>query len=206
VVDDSTYEVCNVTWRRRPRLILLRVVTLQLWSRRSWGSISHSMTRDRLQSFICWVLPQIFCLNIIQPSLLYAIGKFGSTGMGLYSGMKLHLWLKSLLHAFRKQSCGSSGFQRRIDLYQIYGVICSIQQCNIHIELNKQCNFIFWWHERSRSMKSHVGETVPLLPNLVAHSLAGLGAKLRPGASLIKDSIPACINVLVTNDLASSSE
>jgi hypothetical protein len=55
-------------------------------------------------------------------------------------------------------------------------------------------------------MKSHVGETVPLLPNLVAHSLAGLGAKLRPGASLIKDSIPACINVLVTNDLASSSE
>jgi ribonuclease HI len=42
--------------------------------------------------------------------------------------------------------------------------------------------------------------------NLVAHSLASLGAKLRLGASPIKDSIPACINVLVANDLMSSSE
>jgi len=42
--------------------------------------------------------------------------------------------------------------------------------------------------------------------NLVAHSLTALGAKLCPGTNPIKDSIPACINVLVSNDLASSSE
>lgn len=42
--------------------------------------------------------------------------------------------------------------------------------------------------------------------NLVAHSLAALGAGLGPGTNPITDSIPTCINVFVANDLASSSE
>ena len=39
--------------------------------------------------------------------------------------------------------------------------------------------------------------------NLVAHNLAALRAKLCPGTNLIMDSISPCIDVLVTNDLAS---
>lgn len=42
--------------------------------------------------------------------------------------------------------------------------------------------------------------------NLVAHRLAAFGAKLCPGTSPIKDSIPACTIVFVANDLALSSE
>lgn len=46
----------------------------------------------------------------------------------------------------------------------------------------------------------------PCSCNLVAHSLAALGAKLCPGTNPIMDSIPTCINVLVAHYAQSVTE
>ena len=53
---------------------------------------------------------------------------------------------------------------------------------------------------------SYAVNHIPRSCNVVADSLAALGASLSLGAAPVMDSIPNCIRVLVANDLASVYE
>lgn len=56
--------------------------------------------------------PPSIPLNISAPSSHFAVGKFGSVGMGSSSGQRLHLYVKLWWPAFRMQTCGECVYLR----------------------------------------------------------------------------------------------
>lgn len=65
------------------------------------------------------------------------------------------------------------------------------------------------WELKDVLLSNFVSFSVTHIPrscNVVADSLAALGASLSPGANPCMDSIPICTRVLVANDLASVYE